>query len=37
MPKDQFQHEVEKELTGRNRNPSELIYFQVVQHPDRAD
>ena len=29
MPKEQFKHEVEKELTGKDEEPSELIYFKV--------
>ena len=31
MPKDQFRREVEKELTGREEEPSELIYFKVYR------
>jgi hypothetical protein len=31
MPKDQFKHEVEKELTGKDEEPSELIYFKVYK------
>ena len=31
MPKDQFKHEVEKELTGKEEEPSELIYFKVYK------
>ena len=31
MPKDQFRREVEKELTGREEEPSELIYFKVYK------
>jgi hypothetical protein len=29
MPKEEFKREVEKELTGREEEPSELIYFKV--------
>src|SRR5208337_2131529 len=28
LPKDQFKHEVEKELTGRDTEPAEIIYFK---------
>jgi hypothetical protein len=31
LPKEQFRHEVEKELTGRDSEPSELIYFKVYK------
>jgi len=31
MPKEQFQHEVEKELTGKEEEASELIYFKVYK------
>jgi len=31
MPKDQFKQEVEKELTGKEEEPSELIYFKVYK------
>ena len=31
MPKDQFRREVEKELTGREEEPAELIYFKVYK------
>jgi hypothetical protein len=31
MPKDDFRREVEKELTGREEEPSELIYFKVYK------
>jgi len=31
MPKDEFKREVEKELTGKNAEPSELIYFKVYK------
>ena len=31
MPKEQFKHEVEKELTGKEEEPSELIYFKVYK------
>ena len=31
MPKAEFQREVEKELTGKDSEPSELIYFKVYR------
>ena len=31
MPKDDFRRDVEKELTGREEEPSELIYFKVYK------
>jgi hypothetical protein len=31
MPKEQFKHEVEKELTGKEEEPSELVYFKVYK------
>jgi hypothetical protein len=31
MPKDQFRQEVEKELTGKKTEPSELIYFKLYK------
>ena len=31
MPKEQFKQEVEKELTGRETEPSEIIYFKLYQ------
>jgi hypothetical protein len=31
MPKDQFKHEVEKELTGRDTEPSEIVYFKFYK------
>ena len=31
MPKAEFQREVEKELTGKDTEPSELIYFKVYK------
>jgi hypothetical protein len=31
MPKDQFKHEVEKELTGKDEEPSELVYFKLYK------
>ena len=31
MPKEQFRREVEKELTGKETEPSELIYFKVYK------
>jgi len=31
LPKEDFRREVEKELTGREEEPSELIYFKVYR------
>jgi len=31
LPKQQFKHEVEKHLTGKDQEPSELIYFKVYR------
>ena len=31
MPKEQFKREVEKDLTGKEEEPSELIYFKVYK------
>ncbi len=31
MPKEQFKREVEKELTGREREPHEIIYFKLYR------
>jgi hypothetical protein len=31
MPREDFRREVEKELTGREEEPSELIYFKVYR------
>jgi hypothetical protein len=31
MPKEQFKQEVEKELTGRETEPSEIIYFKLYK------
>jgi len=31
LAKEQFRHEVEKELTGKDSEPSELIYFKVYK------
>jgi hypothetical protein len=31
MPKEEFKREVEKELTGKEEEPSELIYFKVYR------
>jgi hypothetical protein len=31
MPTDQFKHEVEKELTGKDTEPVEIIYFKVYK------
>ena len=31
MPKEDFRREVEKELTGKEEEPSELIYFKVYK------
>jgi hypothetical protein len=31
MPKEQFKQEVEKELTGKEAEPSEIIYFKLYK------
>src|SRR5579863_6096664 len=31
MPKEEFKHEVENELTGRETEPWEIIYFKLYQ------
>ena len=31
LPKDQFKHEVKKELTGRDTEPAEIIYFKLYK------
>ena len=31
MPKEQFRREVEKELTGRETEPWEIIYFKLYK------
>ena len=31
MPKEQFKHEVEKELTGQDSEPAEIIYFKLYK------
>jgi hypothetical protein len=31
MPKHQFKHEVEKELTGRDTEPAEIVYFKLYK------
>jgi hypothetical protein len=31
MPKEQFRREVEKELTGRETEPREIIYFKLYK------
>jgi len=31
MPKEQFKREVEKELTGRETEPHEIIYFKIYK------
>jgi hypothetical protein len=31
MPKEQFKQEVEKELTGRQNEPAEIIYFKIYK------
>src|SRR5881275_3780999 len=31
MPKEQFQREIEKELTGRETEPWEIIYFKLYK------
>jgi len=35
LPKEDFRREVEKELTGREEEPSELIYFKVYKAKSR--
>ncbi len=30
-PKDEFQREVEKELTGRDKEPHEIVYFKIYK------
>jgi hypothetical protein len=34
MPKEDFKQEVEKELTGRESEPWEIIYFKLYREPD---
>jgi len=31
MPKEEFKREVEKELTGRETEPHEIIYFKIYK------
>jgi hypothetical protein len=31
LPKDQFKQEVEKELTGRDSEPWEIVYFKLYK------
>ena len=31
MPKEEFKQEVEKELTGRDSEPAEIIYFKIYK------
>jgi hypothetical protein len=31
LPKEEFQHKVEKELTGRDSEPWEIIYFKLYK------
>ncbi len=31
MPKEEFRREVEKELTGRDTEPSEIVYFKLYK------
>ena len=31
LPKEEFRREVERELTGKDTEPSELIYFKVYK------
>jgi hypothetical protein len=31
MPKEEFKREVEKELTGRDSEPHEIIYFKIYK------
>jgi predicted nuclease of predicted toxin-antitoxin system len=34
MPKEEFKQEVEQELTGRETEPWEIIYFKLLSEPD---
>jgi hypothetical protein len=34
MPTEEFKGEVEKELTGKETEPWEIIYLQTVPKPD---
>ena len=34
LPKEEFKREVEKELTGKDSEPSELIFFKVYREPN---
>jgi len=34
MPKEEFKQEVERELTGWETEPREIIYFRLVPEPD---
>jgi len=36
-PREEFRREVEKELTGRETEPHELIYFKVYSRTDPGD
>jgi hypothetical protein len=36
MPREDFRREVEKELTGKEEEPSELIYFKVYKSQSRV-
>jgi hypothetical protein len=34
MPREEFVREVEKELTGRDSEPHEIMYFKIYREPD---
>ncbi len=36
MPKEEFKQEVEKELTGRETEPWEIIYFKLYESQCRS-
>ena len=36
LPKEEFRREVEKELTGKDTEPSELVYFKLYKSPDSS-
>jgi hypothetical protein len=37
LPKEKFQREVGKDLTGKDSEPRELIYFKLYKEPDSSD
>jgi hypothetical protein len=37
LPKEEFRREVEKELTGKDTEPSEIGLFQAVQESNTGD